>query len=67
MSEGQGGAERAQICDSRLCSCLILIPIYKRHFEPGQLQFITTSTYPRSQLILSSQLSAPSIQLPPAV
>jgi hypothetical protein len=25
-------------------------PIYERHFEPGQLQFITTSTYRRSQL-----------------
>ena len=26
------------------------MPIYGRHFEPGQLQFITTSTYRRSQL-----------------
>jgi len=26
------------------------MPIYGRHFEPGQLQFITTSTYRRSRL-----------------
>jgi REP element-mobilizing transposase RayT len=26
------------------------MPIYGRHFEPGQLQFITTSTYRRSPL-----------------
>jgi REP element-mobilizing transposase RayT len=26
------------------------VPIYGRHFEPGQLQFITTSTYRRSRL-----------------
>ena len=26
------------------------MPIYGRHFEPGQLQFITTSTYRRLKL-----------------
>ena len=26
------------------------MPIYGRHFEPGQLQFITTCTYRRSRL-----------------
>ena len=26
------------------------MPLYGRHFEPGQLQFITTSTYRRSRL-----------------
>src|SRR5208283_2634173 len=26
------------------------MPIYGRHFEPGQLQFITTSTYRRRRL-----------------
>ena len=26
------------------------MPIYHRHFEPGQLQFITTSTYRRTKL-----------------
>ena len=26
------------------------MPIHGRHFEPGQLQFITTSTYPRGRL-----------------
>jgi hypothetical protein len=26
------------------------MPIHGRHFEPGQLQFITTSTYRRSRL-----------------
>jgi hypothetical protein len=26
------------------------MPIYRRHFEPGQLQFITTSTYRRNRL-----------------
>ena len=26
------------------------MPIYGRHFEPGQLQFITTSTYRRGRL-----------------
>ena len=26
------------------------MPIYGRHFEPGQWQFITTSTYRRSRL-----------------
>jgi hypothetical protein len=26
------------------------MPIYGRHFEPGQLQFVTTSTYRRSRL-----------------
>ncbi len=26
------------------------MPIYGRHFDPGQLQFITTSTYRRSPL-----------------
>jgi len=26
------------------------VPIYGRHFEPGQLQFITTSTYRRSRV-----------------
>jgi hypothetical protein len=27
-----------------------IMPMYGRHFEPGQLQFITTSTYRRSRL-----------------
>jgi hypothetical protein len=27
-----------------------MMPIYGRHFEPGQLQFITTSTYRRNRL-----------------
>ena len=27
------------------------MPIYGRHFESGQLQFITTSTYRRSRLL----------------
>ena len=26
------------------------MPIYGRHFQPGQLQFITTSTYRRARL-----------------
>lgn len=26
------------------------MPVYGRHFEPGQLQFITTSTYRRTRL-----------------
>jgi len=26
------------------------MPIYRRHFQPGQLQFITTSTYRRTRL-----------------
>jgi hypothetical protein len=26
------------------------VPIYGRHFEPGELQFITTSTYRRNGL-----------------
>ena len=29
---------------------VIIMPIYGRHFEPGQLPFITTSTYRRSRL-----------------
>jgi hypothetical protein len=29
---------------------ILCMPIYERHFEPGQLQFITTSTYRRSRL-----------------
>lgn len=29
----------------------LLMPIYGRHFEPGQLQFITTSTYRRSRTL----------------
>ena len=29
---------------------ILSMPIYGRHFEPGQLQFITTSTYRRSRL-----------------
>lgn len=29
------------------------MPRYHRHYEPGQLQFITTSTYQRAQLFLS--------------
>lgn len=28
----------------------MIMPIYGRHFSPGQLQFITTSTYRRSRL-----------------
>ena len=28
----------------------LLMPVYGRHFEPGQLQFITTSTYRRAKL-----------------
>jgi hypothetical protein len=27
-----------------------IVPTYGRHFEPGQLQFITTSTYRRTRL-----------------
>jgi hypothetical protein len=27
-----------------------VIPLYRRHFEPGQLQFITSSTYRRTKL-----------------
>ncbi len=29
------------------------MPLYKRHYSPGQLQFITTSTYRRAPLFLS--------------
>ena len=29
---------------------IIIVPVYGRHFEPGQLQFITTSTYRRNRL-----------------
>jgi hypothetical protein len=29
---------------------LLRMPLYGRHFEPGQLQFITTNTYRRSRL-----------------
>ncbi len=25
-----------------------IVPVYRRHFYPGQLQFITTSTYRRA-------------------
>jgi REP element-mobilizing transposase RayT len=32
------------------------MPIYGRHFEPGQLQFITTSTYRRSRLFTCQRL-----------
>ena len=32
-----------------------LMPIYGRHYEPGQLQFITTSTYRRTQLFHSQR------------
>lgn len=32
------------------------MPIYGRHFEPGQLQFITTSTYRRTKLFESEPL-----------
>ena len=35
------------------------MPIYGRHFEPGQLQFITTSTFRRALLAR--------LQLPPTV
>ncbi|MGH9454166.1 MAG: hypothetical protein ACRD2O_09385 [Terriglobia bacterium] len=27
-----------------------VMPLYHRHFEPGQLQFITTSTYRRAPI-----------------
>ena len=33
------------------------MPIYGRHFEPGQLQFITTSTYRRSRLFTCQRFS----------
>ena len=29
--------------------------LYRRHFEPGQLQFITTSTYRRTKLLDSDR------------
>src|SRR5664279_2579377 len=35
---------------STLPADITFMPIYGRHFEPGQLQFITTSTYRRSRL-----------------
>jgi len=31
------------------------MPVYGRHFEPGELQFITTSTYRRPQLFGSGR------------
>ncbi len=31
------------------------MPVYGRHFEPGQLQFITTSTYRRMKLFQSDR------------
>ena len=31
------------------------MPFYKRPYSPGQLQFITTSTYPRAPLFLSER------------
>ena len=31
------------------------MPFYKRHYSPGQLQFITTSTYRRAPLFLSER------------
>jgi REP-associated tyrosine transposase len=31
------------------------VPIYGRHFEPGELQFITTSTYRRLKLFESDR------------
>jgi len=42
-----------KLCDSRLLTSLpifFLVPVYGRHFEPGQLQFITTSTNRRPKL-----------------
>ena len=31
------------------------MPLYRRHFEPGQLQFLTTSTYRRTKLFDSDR------------
>ena len=31
------------------------MPIYRRHYNPGQLQFITASTYRRAPLFLSER------------
>ena len=31
------------------------MPVYKRHFEPGQLQFITASAYRRTKLFDSDR------------
>jgi putative transposase len=31
------------------------MPFYRRHYSPGQLQFITTSTYRRAPLFLSER------------
>lgn len=39
----------------------IVMPIYGRHFERGQLQFITTSTYRRSRLFTLSDHPKPAI------
>ena len=33
------------------------MPFYKRTYSPGELQFITTSTYRRAPLFLSERFS----------
>jgi len=38
------------------------MPIYGRHFEPGQWQFITTSTHCRTPLFLSDRFRSCLVQ-----
>ena len=41
------------ISNRRPAHTLHIMPLYERHYSPGQLQFITTSTYRRAPLFVS--------------
>jgi len=47
------GAERNSALQRAILA--LLMPTHKRHFAPGELQFLASSTYPRAKLFESDR------------
>ena len=51
--ESLAGAERSSALQRAILA--LVMPTHKRHFAPGDLQFLTSSTYRRAQLFESDR------------
>lgn len=52
----RAGAERSSAFQLPMLCTALLTPVCRRHFAPGHLQFITSSTYRRTKLFDSHRL-----------
>ena len=53
LEKALAGAERSSALQRAILA--LVMPTHKRHFAPGQLQFLTSSTYHRGKLIESDR------------